>query len=739
MYNLYIPVCGLFCALLLCICFFSRKRVKSKETKLFSVMLINSLIDSILMVSIILIAYLNPEQVFLIKLLNKLDYLQFLFWVWGLFLYIYYISTKNEEKGDTRYQKALQYTGGTTILGSILILISPVQIMNTGKTMYSYGQSSNILYAFCLIYILFIILAIFSNRKGFASKKYLPFYVFAAFAVVVLLLRIVNPGLVIVTAVLAYCNLVMYFTIENPDIKMLEQLNIEKERAEKANRAKTDFLSNMSHEIRTPLNAIVGFSQALMEEDLPESAKEEIEDILTSSNNLLEIVNGILDISKIEANRLEIINTEYNSHKLMSDIQSLIKGRIGEKPLEFRTYIDASMPPVLYGDYVRIKQIIVNLLTNAVKYTKEGFVEFKVDTVIQEDICRLIISVEDSGIGIKTEDIDKLFRKFERFELEKNITTEGTGLGLAITKSLVELMHGKIVVQSIYGKGSKFTVALDQRIVPKKVEELETAKENTDTFTSYGARVLVVDDNKINLKVASRLLKNYQIVPDLALSGQECLDKVLEGNTYDLILMDDMMPRMTGTATLQNLKKIIGFQTPVVALTANAISGMREKYLANGFQDYLSKPINQNELKQVLQKYLEKKEGTMEEKIEENHSKKDVSYLKENDFDVDHGIELLSDLETYEMTMEDFLEESKTRIPKMQQFKEAKDANNYAILAHAMKSDAKYLGINSLAELSLAHEMAGKENRMDFIEEHYQELMDEVEKNISIMENYLGK
>ncbi len=704
-------------------------------------MLITSFLDCILMVSIITIAYLFKEQIFLLKILNKIDYIQFLVWIWLLFLYVYYISVQGKEKGERAYQKTFQYTSVLTAVEAVLIVAFPVELFNTGKTMYSYGTSANLLYAFCGIDILFILLAIFLNSKSFKNKKYLPFYVFMVFAIVVMLLRIINPGLVIVTAVLAYCNLVMYFTIENPDMKMVEQLNIEKERAEKANHAKTEFLSNMSHEIRTPLNAIVGFSQALMEEDLPPSAKEEISDILMSSNNLLEIVNGILDISKIEANRLEIVNTEYNSHKLMKDIQTLIKGRIGDKPLEFRSYIDASMPPVLFGDFVRIKQIIINLLTNAVKYTKEGFVEFKVDTVIQGEICRLIISVEDSGIGIKLEDIDKLFRKFERFELEKNITTEGTGLGLAITKSLVELMNGKIVVQSIYGKGSKFTVALDQRIIPKDIHELEGEGEEIEDFSCFGAKVLVVDDNKINLKVAKRLLRDYQIEPDLVLSGQECIDKVLEGTQYDLILMDDMMPHMSGTQTLQNLKNIIGFHTPVIALTANAISGMKEKYIANGFNDYLSKPINQKDLSIALQKYLKKSEKKLEEgKIEvQEEPKKDISYLKEQGFDVDHGIELLSDLDTYEMTLEGFLEESETRIPKMEQFKQAKDAANYAILAHAMKSDAKYLGIMTLADLALQHEMAGKENRMDYIEEHYQELMNEVEKDIAIIKNYLGK
>ena len=529
-------------------------------------------------------------------------------------------------------------------------------------------------------------------------------------------------------------------------MKMIEQLNIAKDSAEKANSAKTDFLSNMSHEIRTPLNAIVGFSQALKEENLPATAQEEVNDILMSANSLLEIVNGILDISKIEANKLEIVNVEYSSKKLMKDIISLITARIGDKPLEFKTYIDESIPPVLHGDHVRIKQIIVNLLTNAVKYTKEGSVDFKVSTVIHDNICRMIISVEDTGIGIKQEDIGKLFTKFERFELEKNVTTEGTGLGLAITKSLVELMGGKIVVQSVYGKGSKFTVAIDQVIIPKTLEEagLDTDIEDVvEPFNAAGSKILVVDDNRINLKVAARLLKDYQINADLVLSGQECIDKVLNGEKYDLILMDDMMPKMTGTQALQNLKNIIGFDMPVIALTANAITGMKEKYIASGFDDYLAKPIDRNKLHAILKRYVKKSDEEViddqAEPLEETVNNRNPKFLRAQGVDLDHGLELLGDMETYDMTLEEFIEESKTRLPKIEEYRLATDMANYAILVHAMKSDCKYLGFMTLADLSYQHEMASKENNIAFVNEHYDELMNEVGKVLTIVKKYFGK
>ena len=279
---------------------------------------------------------------------------------------------------------------------------------------------------------------------------------------------------------------------------------------------------------------------------------------------------------------------------------------MGDKPMEFRTNFDEAIPSVLYGDQTRVKQIIINLLTNAIKYTKKGYIEFKVSCVIKDDICRLIISVEDTGIGIKKENIDKLFKKFERFDLEQNITIEGTGLGMAITKRLLDLMGGKIVVQSIYGEGSRFTVAIDQRIIKK--EKIETKEEITeDKIDVSGKKVLIVDDNNLNIKVATRLLKQYNLNIDSATSGRECINKIILGENFDLILMDDMMPGKSGVETFNELKQMDNFNIPTIILTANAISGMREKYIDNDhFNDYLSKPIDRQELDRVIRKFLVK-------------------------------------------------------------------------------------------------------------------------------------
>ena len=602
-YNLYIPVCALITVIICTVVFFSKERAKNKETAIFSRVLIYSLVDCILMVIIISLALFHSESIALMKFLNKVDYAMYILFSSNFFLYVYYVTSKEDKDQKVKlYMFFFYLTTVLDIILMILLLFMNVDVHIEGNAMYSDGMALTSTLVGCALYFIAIIICLIINFKKAITRKLTPLYVLILFFGLVFVLNQVDKTIVIISMVLAYVNLIMLFTIENPDMKMAKALEVAREQADKANRAKTEFLSSMSHEIRTPLNAIVGFSGEILEAKDLNEAQENANDIVNASETLLEIVNGILDISKIEAGKIEIVSSPYNAHETFDELAKLITPKMKEKGLDFSYSIAPDLPGTLYGDHANLKKIVTNLLSNACKYTEKGYVRYEVNCINTDNVCKLIISVEDSGRGIKRENVDQLFTQFQRLEEDRNTTIEGTGLGLAITKQLTELMGGRIILHTVYGEGSKFTVVLNQKIETVQVQE---KKKTKTTLELKDVKILLVDDTPLNLKVATKLLERYGANKITSCeSGFECIDKIKAGEQFDLILLDDMMPKLSGTETLKQLKELADFKTPTVALTANAITGMREKYLADGFDDYLAKPIDKEQLVQVINQIL---------------------------------------------------------------------------------------------------------------------------------------
>ena len=598
-------ICSFIFVLMFIIFYFSKERLNTLDTKMYSCILVTNIIGIMIDVFGYFIFKIYGSESFISILISKFYLVYYFLWAYFFLLYIFVISFR--EKTEYLFQK--KFTKPSIILTSIIIsfivLIMPIQITYEDNVAYSSGLSVNMVYGLCFIMVGIMLYCLLRNLKKISTKEYIPLLTFMVLSTFCMIIQKTYPEITLMLMCHSIVTSLMYFTIENPDVKMVKELEVAKNEAEKANHAKSEFLSSMSHELRTPLNAIVCFSELLeSKEGLDSESKDFAKDIVSASHNLLDLVNGVLDISKIEVGKMELINKEYNSQELFNSLSTMVIPRIGDKPIDFKTVIASDIPPVLKGDTGKLKQIILNLLTNAVKYTDKGFIKYRVECIndFKNNKTKLIITITDTGRGIKKEDIDRLFKKFERLEEDRNTSIEGTGLGLAITEGLAELMGGKITVISDYGKGSTFKFVVIQEIVNVEVKEESSNITSSDYNTFEGKNALIVDDSKLNLKVAENVLKNFLVTTESVTSGLECLSCV-NSKKYDIIFMDIMMPNMSGVEVLRKLREN-GVNTPVIALTADAIEGQEEKYMSEGFDGYISKPINKEKLSYVLNKYL---------------------------------------------------------------------------------------------------------------------------------------
>ena len=516
-----------------------------------------------------------------------------------------------------------------------------------------------------------------------------------------------------------------------------------------AGKAKSQFLAQMSHEIRTPINAVLGMNEMIVRESHDDEILDYAENIQSAGKTLLNLINNILDFSKIEDGKMEIIPIRYEVPNLITDLINMISEKAKKKNLKLITRIDPNLPRSLYGDDVRIRQVITNILTNAVKYTQEGSVTLSMSgRQIDSDTLELLVVVKDTGIGIREEDMDKLFQSFQRLDEEKNRNIEGTGLGISIVQKLLSMMDSHLEVESVYGEGSTFSFKLQQKIIDKtpigdrSEKDSVSRKKSAKYLRAPDAKILVVDDNEMNLKVIKGLLKRSGIKPDLVTSGRECLDRVKE-NQYDIIFLDHMMPEMDGVETLKRLKSggNLPDSTTVIVLTANAITGAREMYIKEGFQDYLTKPIEIDLLEQMIARYLPEGMATFEDpnkpaevvkeksKAEEVFNEQELNRFKTICPEIDLNAGLSNCMEDrdflFEM-MQEFLSNDKNS--ELDKLFESKDLKNYQIQTHALKSTAQVIGAVEVSEIAKSLEMLAKDRKFDESKHHdllkkYRELL----------------
>lgn len=635
-----------------------------------------------------------------------------------------------------RYQKAYHAMEGVIIFNFFLCAL----LHMTG--LYDFTDTISYVSTFCILSIILMVVSILLDLKRGYVKEYIYVAVgmscvsVAAFIQIIFYFQRTNlfNGAILAVGLIF---LLLFSTIST--VREIIVMDREKQQALEASESKGRFLANMSHEIRTPINAVLGMDAMILRESTEEHIREYAMDIQNAGQTLLSLINDILDISKIESGKLEIVSAEYDFSSLIHDLMNMVGMKAQEKGLKLNLLVDEKLPSRLWGDDVRLRQILVNLMNNAVKYTEKGSVTMKVSGVVQEETANLTFRVEDTGIGIRKEDMEKLFREFERIEERRNRNIEGTGLGMSITTKLLERMGSKLQVESEYGKGSVFYFTLSQKIMSREpIGDLEQRIKNQAleysyqvTFTAPEARVLVVDDNAMNRRVFVNLLKATKLQVDTAAGGDECLEFVRE-KAYDLIFLDHMMPDLDGIQVLHKMRKWEDYpckDTPVIVLTANAVAGAREMYLKEGFKDFLSKPVNPEKLEKMIMENLPgekviygeertvisgaETEGKAEETVFPELEGIDWSYAKLycKDFDIlKDTVDLFYDtIETEAAQLEEFLATLENESER------GRALNGFRIKVHSMKNSAAMIGAVSLSGVARMLEYAARDEKIDVI------------------------
>lgn len=588
---------SLFYSLLINIVYFSSKRLRSIENKIFEKIMLTNFVGVLLAIG----SYFTIKNIDRFELLNTFvskGYIVYLLtWLTLFSVYIFVISIKEGKDKKSEVNKIINLFGILYLIFLIIIIIKPLYYHNINGAIYSYGPSANVMYIVSIVYITVWLIRLSTNIKRIRDKKYLPIFAFMGLGLVVMIIQKQHPELLLMTSMETFIVFLMYHTIENPDMQIIEEVHRAKEISDNANEEKTMFLYNMTNEIRGITRDIDYSADNILEE-----VDNKKVDVLNIGNYAREIKNNtakfttmtneILDISQMDSN-IKIYNDKYNVKIIIKELVQIYKKKAEEKGISFRTNIASDIPPYLYGDSMGLKKALSIILDNSVKYTSSGFIDFDVSTIIKRDIARLVITVEDSGSGIKAEDLNKIFNKKvndnERLNIKYNLYN---------AKRLVILMGGTIIPSSVYGRGTTIKVVLDQ-----KIADMDDALDKYESVYDKKS-ILLVDDNVSSGKIFTKMLKDTNIELSIVTSGKECLDKIRNKDKYDLILLDEDMEPLDGITVMRKLKEIRTFNTKTILLTKNNDYEYNDDYLEYGFDGYLLKPIDKDKLFELIDKYL---------------------------------------------------------------------------------------------------------------------------------------
>ena len=596
MFTIY----SLFYSVLLNIVYFARKRLVTFENKIFEKLMITNLIGVILAIgSYFTIVNIDKYPIFNV-IVSKGYIVYLLTWITLFSVYIFAISIDDSKNRKKKINRIIKGFSILYVIFLIVIIIKPLYYHNAGGAVYSYGPSANVMYVVSSVYIAIWIVRLIINYKKIRDKKYLPIFAFMLLGVVVIIIQKSHPELLLMTSMETFIVFLMYHTIENPDMKILEEVHRAKEISDNANEEKTMFLYNMTNEIRNITKDIDYSADDILDETSNKKVDVEVindaaREIKGSTAKFTTMTNEILDINSIDSASIKIYNDKYNIKLIIKELVTLYSKKCISKNIDFRPSIASDIPEYLYGDSVGLKQALDIILDNSIKYTDSGYIEFNVNAIIKNNIARLIITVEDSGTGMKAEDIIKVFNK----KNDRNEDSLNLNNNLYNAKALITLMGGTIIPSSIYGTGTTMKIVLDQKVAKESDEKLDKYEEVYDK-----KKILLVDDNISTEKIVSKLLKDTNIELDYVSLGKEALDKIRGKEKYDLILLDEVMDPLDGVTVMKKFKDIRNFKTNVILLTRNNEYEYNEEYLKYGFSGYLLKPISKDKLFEIIDKYL---------------------------------------------------------------------------------------------------------------------------------------